>query len=295
MFKILGGDGKEYGPVSTDTVREWILQGRASAVTPVRHAEAAEWQTLSAFPELAVLLPAAALPINVTIPTSHLAIWSLVLGVLGFFCLITGPVGVVLGFMARARIKQSEGRLGGGGLALGGIVAGGLSVLLIVGSVVVLLPAMRRAQAQTFQRVHQINCVNNLKQLGLAVRLYSGDNADIYPAATNWGDAILNNAGSRKIFNCPGVTNQTGSSYAFNALLSGMKEDEIAPDTVMLFESDAGWNASGGADLMITNARHGNLWAIAFADGSVQQFPAARFPTLRWNPISTNQSSTNNN
>jgi len=294
MFKILGGDGKEYGPVSTDTVREWILQGRASAVTPVRREDASEWQTLSAFPELAALLPAVALPINVTIPTSHLAIWSLVLGVLGFFCLITGPVGVVLGFRARARIKRSQGKLGGNGLALGGILAGALSLLLIVGSVAVLVPAMRKTQAQTFQRVHAINCINNLKQLGLAVRLYSGDNADIYPAATNWGDAILNNVGSRRIFFFFGVTNQAGA-YAFNALLSGLKEAEIAPDTVMIFESDSGWNASGGAELMITNARHNNLWVIAFADGSVQQLRATRLKTLRWNPISTNQSSTNNN
>ena len=30
MFTILGGDGKEYGPVPTDQIRRWIVAGRAN-------------------------------------------------------------------------------------------------------------------------------------------------------------------------------------------------------------------------------------------------------------------------
>jgi len=52
MYKILGGDGNEYGPVSADTLRQWVREGRANALTQVKVDGAAHWQPLSAFPEL---------------------------------------------------------------------------------------------------------------------------------------------------------------------------------------------------------------------------------------------------
>ena len=30
MFTIIGGDGKEYGPVNTEQLRAWIAAGRAN-------------------------------------------------------------------------------------------------------------------------------------------------------------------------------------------------------------------------------------------------------------------------
>ena len=35
------------------------------------------------------------------------------------------------------------------------------------------------------------------------------------------------------------------SSYAFNKALSGKNIDEVNPNTVMIFETDLGWNGSG--------------------------------------------------
>jgi len=50
MYKIIGADGNEYGPVSIDQVRRWIAEGRADAQTRVR-IEGGDWKTLPAFPE----------------------------------------------------------------------------------------------------------------------------------------------------------------------------------------------------------------------------------------------------
>ena len=58
QYWIVGGDGREYGPVSVDTLAQWIAQKRADAETRVRWAEDAPWQRLGALPELAALLPA---------------------------------------------------------------------------------------------------------------------------------------------------------------------------------------------------------------------------------------------
>ena len=52
MYRIIGGDGREYGPVSGDQVREWIAQGRANAETRAAGPDG-EWKALVAFPEFA--------------------------------------------------------------------------------------------------------------------------------------------------------------------------------------------------------------------------------------------------
>lgn len=53
MYRIVGADGKEYGPISADVLRLWISQGRANALTRVLAEGAVEWKALSEFPEFA--------------------------------------------------------------------------------------------------------------------------------------------------------------------------------------------------------------------------------------------------
>lgn len=66
--------------------------------------------------------------------TSALAIWALVLGVLGFTCIpaIGGLFALTLGIVAKGEINRSEGSLTGSGLALGGAVLGALNVVASV-------------------------------------------------------------------------------------------------------------------------------------------------------------------
>jgi len=61
MYKIIGADQKEYGPVSAEQLRQWLAEGRANAQTPVQAAGTAGWKPLAAYPEFAALLPADAL------------------------------------------------------------------------------------------------------------------------------------------------------------------------------------------------------------------------------------------
>jgi len=59
MYKIIGADGKEYGPVSVDQLREWMRQGRVGLQTQVRPEAGGDWRSLSACSELN---PSTALP-----------------------------------------------------------------------------------------------------------------------------------------------------------------------------------------------------------------------------------------
>jgi TM2 domain-containing membrane protein YozV len=51
MYKIIGADGKEYGPVSVESLRQWIQQGRVSLQTQARLEGSADWKPLNSYPE----------------------------------------------------------------------------------------------------------------------------------------------------------------------------------------------------------------------------------------------------
>lgn len=53
MYKIVGADQKEYGPVTADQLRMWIAEGRVNAHTSTRLESGADWKPLSEFPEFA--------------------------------------------------------------------------------------------------------------------------------------------------------------------------------------------------------------------------------------------------
>jgi uncharacterized membrane protein len=53
MYKIIGGDKNEYGPVSAEQIRQWIKEGRANNQTQTRAEGSDEWKPLAAFPEFA--------------------------------------------------------------------------------------------------------------------------------------------------------------------------------------------------------------------------------------------------
>jgi hypothetical protein len=53
MYKIIGADGKEYGPISAEQLRQWVAEGRVNTATKVQTEGSAEWKQLVDFPEFA--------------------------------------------------------------------------------------------------------------------------------------------------------------------------------------------------------------------------------------------------
>lgn len=58
MYRIVGGDQKEYGPVDVGELRQWISEGRLNAQSLVRVEGQSDWQALADFPEFADALKA---------------------------------------------------------------------------------------------------------------------------------------------------------------------------------------------------------------------------------------------
>jgi TM2 domain-containing membrane protein YozV len=65
MYYLVGADGKTYGPVAAEQIRQWIREGRAAAKTMVRGEHATEWRPLEAAAEFAELF------LNPSVPPHH--------------------------------------------------------------------------------------------------------------------------------------------------------------------------------------------------------------------------------
>jgi prepilin-type processing-associated H-X9-DG protein len=287
MYKIIGSDGKEYGPVDAATLRQWLGQGRVNPSTQVKGASEPDWKPLASYPEFNAALPAAAPP-PAFLPsgsarTSRLAVTSLVLGVLGIFsCGGTALVGLILGIMGLNRIKKSQGQLSGSGLAIAGIVVSAIFLLMLPIYAALLLPALAKAKA----KAQGIQCMNNGRQIALGIIMYAEGNTNLLPQAATWCDDALTQLSAAKVFLCPAGDATDRCHYAYNANLSGLDSTQIRnpATTVLAFEADGGWNRSGGPELLPTPPRHSKGVVIIFADGHVETLTADRLDQLNWQP-----------
>jgi len=259
-YKILGTDGKEYGPVSGEVLRQWIAQKRAIATTSVQTEGSGEWKPLSDFAEFADALPSGPavlppLPAAGPLRTSRLAIASLVCGIFGFLCL-PGLASVVLGIIALVKISKNRGHLRGEGLAIAGLCLSGAMLLAVVPAGLV-LPALARAKSKAMR----INCVNNLKQIALAARMYSGDHKDVFPLDFR---SLSNELVLPKILICP-------ADHAHSAAANWVQFDPRQNATYEFLKPGIP-ESKALSQVIFRCPIHHN---VALGDGSAQQRPPA--------------------
>jgi len=146
MYKIIGADGREYGPATAGQLRQWLAEGRANAQTPTLAPGATEWKPLGALPEFAghfappippVIGPlkpgtstAGPLPKTNTFATA-----GLIFGILSVTCFCCCPfnvLGLVFSLIGWSQINRHPECYEGRGLAIVGLVVSILSLLFAV-------------------------------------------------------------------------------------------------------------------------------------------------------------------
>ena len=117
MYKIRGADGKEYGPVTIEQLRQWIVEGRANSQTYVQGPDSTEWKPLSGYPELAALLPTVASgvatppgpgqPLGGTAPNIPSYLWQSIVLTL-CCCLPFGVVAIVFSSQVNSKLAAGD-------------------------------------------------------------------------------------------------------------------------------------------------------------------------------------------
>ena len=189
-----------------------------------------------------------------------------------------------------------------------------LMVVLFIAAVL-LFPALDRPSRT---RAPGIKCVNNLKNVALAARIYATDNNDLMPGAyflsnkvdlatidvASYFPMLSNELSTPKIIVCPAdqrvkpldsFTNLTTKNISYFASLSA---DEKSPQTFLFGDRNIEVNGQRITGLLTLTTNSPVSWSkemhneqgnIAMGDGSVRQFSNARLKSdLREQEIVTN-------
>lgn len=122
MFNIIGADGKQYGPVSTDQIRQWVREGRANGNTQVQAVGSADWKPIAAVPELADVFAGMSVPPTMAPPVANAAPRAQNKLAAGLCGILLGGLGVhkfILGYSGTGGLML--------GVTLGGFVLGFLT------------------------------------------------------------------------------------------------------------------------------------------------------------------------
>jgi hypothetical protein len=150
IYKFIGNDGQEYGPVAGEQMRQWIAEGRIDSRTPVFVDGAKDWSFVGLLPEFAGCFAATATPPTIAPPprtasaagrmarTSSYAQAGLIFGILSMICCCCGfpfaLLGLVFSLVALSQISANPELYEGRGIAIAGLVLSILSLLLGAGS-----------------------------------------------------------------------------------------------------------------------------------------------------------------
>jgi TM2 domain-containing membrane protein YozV len=106
MYRIIGVDGQQYGPITADHIRRWLVENRLNAQSMAQLEGSQDWKPLSAFPEFAadIKSPPSLTPLPPPVTAAHpragnkiaAGICGILLGSLGVHKFILGYTGAGL-------------------------------------------------------------------------------------------------------------------------------------------------------------------------------------------------------
>ena len=122
-------------------------------------------------------------------------------------------------------------------------------------------------------------CGTHLSALARAFNIYASENGDKYPPPDKWCDLLLEVDGiTTDTFTCP-YMKKGRCSYSMNP---NADMPTVSGKWVLLFETNAGWNTSGGPDLLNTQNHRGIGCNILFVDSTVKFVKKEDFDKLQW-------------
>jgi len=147
MYKIIGADGKEYGPVAAEQLRQWQTEGRVNAQTRILPDGATEWKALGELTEFTTppggrptpqpIRPLTTQPVSYQPQRANgFALTGLILSIISLpisFCCCGGVVlnllAIIFSIIGLTQINKRPDLYSGKGLAIAALIISGLILL----------------------------------------------------------------------------------------------------------------------------------------------------------------------